>query len=103
MVSLRSEVDQSAGDGSAADDTTCNFFLYNECQPILVFRVFSAVPDLVSLIRGSFSKICSADLDKAQDVPSKAFYLTGELLYFSSIFCWYSMFNIFRLSSAIGG
>ena len=40
--------DGSAGDASAADDTTYNFFLYNECQPILVFRVFSSLTDLVS-------------------------------------------------------
>ena len=35
-----------------------------------MFRIFSAVPDLVSLIRGSFSKPCPSDLGKAQDVPS---------------------------------
>ena len=28
--------DKSARDGSAADDTTYNFFPYNECHPILV-------------------------------------------------------------------
>ena len=65
--------DESAGDGSAADDTTYNFFSYNECHPILVFRVFSVVPDLVSRIRGSFSKPCPSDLGRAQDVLSTAF------------------------------
>ena len=65
--------DESAGDGSAADATTYNFFPYNECYHIPVCRVFSAVPDLVSLIRGSFSKTCPSDLDKAQDVPLIAF------------------------------
>ena len=34
-----------------------------------MFRVFSAVTDIVSLIRGSFSKICPSDLGKAQEVP----------------------------------
>ena len=47
--------DEIAADGSAADDTTYNFFPYKECRPILAFRVFSAVPDLMFLIRGSFS------------------------------------------------
>ena len=50
--------------------STYNFFPYSECHPMLVFRVFSAVPGLVSLIRGSFSKLCPSDLGKAQDVPS---------------------------------
>ena len=44
------------------------FFPYNECHPTLVFRVFSAEPDLVSLIHGSFSKTCPSDLGKVQDV-----------------------------------
>ena len=65
--------DESAGDGSAADDTTYISFPYNECHPILEFRVFSVVPDLVSRICGSFSKPCLSDLGKAQDVPSIAF------------------------------
>ena len=66
--------DESVGHGSAADDTTYNFFSYNECHPIKVFRVFSAVPDLVSLIvRGRFSKPRPSDLGKAQDVQSMAF------------------------------
>ena len=65
--------DESAGDGSAADDTTYNFFPYNECHPILVFRVFSLAPDLVPRIRGSFSRPCLSDLFKAQDVLSIAF------------------------------
>ena len=64
--------DESAGDGTAAD-TTYSFFPYNECHPILVFRVFSVVPDLVSRIRGSFSKPCLSDLGKTQDVPLIAF------------------------------
>ena len=46
----------SAGDGSVADGTIYNFFPNNECHPILVFRVFPAVLDLLSLIRGSFSE-----------------------------------------------
>ena len=62
--------DESAGDGSAA---TYHFFSYNECHPILVFRVFSVVSDLGSRIRGSFSKPFPSDLGKAQDVPSIAF------------------------------
>ena len=61
----------SARDGSAADYATYNFFSNNECHPILIFRVFSAVPDLVSLIRGSFSKPCPSDLCEDQDVPSR--------------------------------
>ena len=65
--------DESAGDGSAADDTTYIFSPYNECHPILVFRVFSVVPNLVSRIRGSFFKPYSSDLGKAQDVLSVAF------------------------------
>ena len=65
--------DESAGDGNAADDTTYHFFPYNEFHPILVFRAFSVVPDLVSRIRGSFSKSCPSDLGKAQDVLSIAF------------------------------
>ena len=65
--------DESAGDGSAADDTTCSFFPYSECHPILVFRVFSAPLGLASLICGSFSKPCPSDLGKAQDVPWIAF------------------------------
>ena len=76
--------DESAGDGSAADNTTYSFLPYNACHPILVFRVFSVVPDLVSRIRGSFSKLCPSDLGKAQDVLSIAFSLVGELLYFSA-------------------
>ena len=56
----------------ADDDTTYNFFPYNECYSIQVFQVFSTVPDLVSLICGSFSKSCPSDLGKAQDVPSIA-------------------------------
>ena len=68
--------DESAGDGSAADYTTYNFLPYNERHPILVLRVFS-------IVRGSFSKPCPSDLGKAQDVPLIAFYLMGELLYFS--------------------
>ena len=39
----------------------------------LVFQVFPAVPDLVSLSCGSFSILCPSDLGKAQDVPSIAF------------------------------
>ena len=77
-------MEMSVGDGSAADDTAYNCFPYNECYPILVFRVFSVVPDLVSRIRGSFSRPCPSDLGKAQDVPSIAFELIGELLYFSA-------------------
>ena len=65
--------DEYAGDVSAADDTTYNFFPCNACHPILAFRVFSVVPDLVSRIRGSFSKPCPSDLCKAYDVPSIAF------------------------------
>ena len=42
--------DEPTGDGSAADDTTYNFFRYNECYLILVFEVFSTVPDLAFLI-----------------------------------------------------
>ena len=64
--------DKSAGDWGAADDITNNF-PYNECHPILVFRVFSVVPDLVSRIRGSFSRPFPSDLGKAQDVLSVAF------------------------------
>ena len=41
--------------------------------PMLVFRVFSVLPNLVSHIRGSFSKPCPSDLGKAQDAPSTAF------------------------------
>ena len=44
MVSLKSGSGESGGDGSAADDATCNFFPYNKCYSILVFRVSSAVP-----------------------------------------------------------
>ena len=65
--------DVSAGDGSAADDTTYNFFLYNECHPLLAFQVFFVGPDLVSHIRDSFSKPCPSDLGKAKDVPSIVF------------------------------
>ena len=65
--------DESAGDGNAADDTTYNFFPYYECHPILVVRVFSVVPDVVSRIRGSFSELCPSDLGKAQDVRSITF------------------------------
>ena len=61
-------IDMSAGDGSAADDTTYIFFPYNECHPILVFRGFSAVPNC-----GSFSKVCPFDLGKFRDVPSIVF------------------------------
>ena len=68
----------------AADDTTCNFFPYNKCYPILVIRVFCAVPDPASLVRGSVSKPCPSDLGKAQGVLSTAFELIGELLYFYS-------------------
>lgn len=32
-----SDGDDSAEDGSAADDTYCNLFLVNECHPILMF------------------------------------------------------------------
>ena len=53
------------------------FFPYNECHPTLVFRVFSAEPDLVSLIRGSFSKPCPSDLSNAQDVLSTVIKLMG--------------------------
>ena len=60
--------DESARNGSAADDTIYNFFLYNECHPILAFQVFSVIPDLVSHICGSFSKPCQSDLRTAQDV-----------------------------------
>ena len=45
---------------------------------ILMFPVIAAGPDLVSLIRGSFSKPCSSDLGKAQNVPSIALELVGE-------------------------
>ena len=69
--------DESAGDGSTADYTTYNFFPYNECHPILVLRV-------LSVVGVSFSKPCPSDLGKAQDVPSIAFELIGELLYFSA-------------------
>ena len=69
---------------SAADDTTYNFFPYNECHPVLVFRVFCTVPDLVSLVRGSFSKPCPSDLCMAQDARSIAFQLMDELLYISA-------------------
>ena len=65
--------DESAGDGSVADEAIYNFFPYNKCYPILVFRVFSAVPDLVPLIHGSLSKTCPSDLGKAQDVPLTVF------------------------------
>ena len=74
----------SAGDGSAAGDTTYNFFPYNEYHRILVFRVFSAVPGLLSLIRGSFSKPRLSDPGKARDVHQITFQLTGELPYFSA-------------------
>ena len=53
--------------------TTYNFFLYNECHPLLAFQVFFVGPDLVSHIRDSFSKPCPSDLGKAKDVPSTAF------------------------------
>ena len=52
---------------------------------ILVFRVFSAVPDLVSLICVGFSKTCASNLGKTQDVPSRV-SLMDELLYFSAAF-----------------
>ena len=55
----------------------------NVTRPILVFRVFSVVPDLVSLIRGSFSKPCLSDLSKAQNVPSIAFEVMGSSCTFS--------------------
>ena len=73
IVLLRSGWSESTGDGRAVDDITYNFFLYNKCLPILEFRVFSVLPDLVSLIRGSFSKPCPSDFGKVQDVPSMAF------------------------------
>ena len=66
---LNPDEDEAAGDDGAVDDTTNNFFPYDECHPILLFRVFSAVPDLVYLIRNSFSKPCLSDLGKAQNVP----------------------------------
>ena len=50
-----------------------DFFPHDDCHPILMFRVFTAVPDLVSFIRGSFSKPCPSDLGKAQDILPKAF------------------------------
>ena len=62
--------DESAGDRCAADDATYSCFSYNECHPMPVFRVFSAIPDLVSLVRGSFPTPGPPDLGKAQDVPS---------------------------------
>ena len=65
--------DESAGEGDAADETTYNCFPYDECHPIVVFQVFSAIPDLVCLLRVSFFKHCPSDLGKAQDVPSIAF------------------------------
>lgn len=40
-VRKTSDGDDSAGDGSAADDTYCNLFLVNECQPILMFFLLS--------------------------------------------------------------
>ena len=66
-------MEMSAADGSADDDTSYNFFPYNECQPILLFPVFSVAPDLVSFIHGSFSKPCPSDLSKALNVPLIAF------------------------------
>ena len=36
---------ESAGDGSASDNTTNNSFLYNQCHPYWCFE--SAVPDLL--------------------------------------------------------
>ena len=71
LAEIRMEM--SAGDGSAADDTTYNFFPYKECHPILVLQVFSSGPDLVSLICDSFSKTCPSNVNKAQDVPWIAF------------------------------
>ena len=53
--------------------TTYNFFLYNECHPTLVFRVFSVIPEVVSRICDSFTKPCPSDLGEAQDVLSIAF------------------------------
>ena len=38
---------ESAGDGSAANDTTSNFFPYNECHPVLVFQVFRSTRSCV--------------------------------------------------------
>ena len=46
---------------------------YNECHTVLMFWVFSAVPNPVSLIPASFSKTCPSDFRKAQDVPSITF------------------------------
>ena len=51
---------EPAGDGSAADDTTYNFFPYNASYTGVSSLL--AVPDLVSLICGSFSKPCPSDL-----------------------------------------
>ena len=41
-----------AADGGAAHGPTTTFFLYDECHRILAFRLFPAVPDLVTLICG---------------------------------------------------
>ena len=66
-------IEMSPGDGNAADNTIYNFFLYNECHAIMVFRVFSVVLDLMSCICGSFSKPCPSDFSMAKDVPLIAF------------------------------
>ena len=61
--------DESAGDGDAADDTSTTSFHTVNGIPMLVFQVFSTVSELMSLLRGSFSKSCPPDLGKSQDVP----------------------------------
>ena len=50
-----------------------SFRTMNWRHPILVFRVFSAVPDLASFIFGAFSKPCPSDIGKAHNVSSIAF------------------------------
>ena len=54
MVLRNPDGDESAGDGCVAATHYLKLLPYNEYHSILVFRVFSAVPDLVSLTRGSF-------------------------------------------------
>ena len=50
---------------------------FRTIHPILVFRVFFAVPDLVPLIRGSFSKPCPPDLGNALDDPNSSILTHG--------------------------
>ena len=93
-------IEMSLLEMSASDDTIFNFFPYNEGHPHI--DVSSHRRRTRSCLRGSFSKPCSSDLGKAQNVPSIALELVGEpapVLFRKHVESGRSMLLLFLLSA----